>query len=268
MPRPRRTGPARLRLALLSDIHANPIALDAVLTDIEAQGGVDACWVLGDIVSVGHDPITCLEMLLGLAHLRCTRGNGDRYIVTGERPSPTPAEVMATPDLMPKLLEVTAGLAWTLGAVMAHDYFDWLAELPLEERLILPDGTRLLGVHAAPGTDEGDGIHPHLSDTDLNALLTIAKADLLCVGHTHLPLDRVVASGRVVNLGSLSNPVTPDLCATYALLEADRGGYTIRHRYVEYDRTATIAAVQQSRHPSADYIIAHLRGEHPSRWLA
>ena len=45
-----------MRLALLSDVHGNPIALDAVLKDIAAQGGADRYWVLGDLVAIGYDP--------------------------------------------------------------------------------------------------------------------------------------------------------------------------------------------------------------------
>jgi predicted phosphodiesterase len=42
-----------MRIALLSDIHGNPVALDAVLADIEAQGGVDTYWILGDFSAMG-----------------------------------------------------------------------------------------------------------------------------------------------------------------------------------------------------------------------
>ena len=50
-----------MRLAILSDIHGNPLALDAVLTDIQSQGEVDAYWVLGDFAALGYDPVTPLE---------------------------------------------------------------------------------------------------------------------------------------------------------------------------------------------------------------
>ena len=46
-----------MRLALFSDIHGNPIALDAVLADIAAEGGVNAYWVLGDLAAIGYDPV-------------------------------------------------------------------------------------------------------------------------------------------------------------------------------------------------------------------
>src|SRR5205807_9346955 len=107
---------------------------------------------------------------------------------------------------------------------------------PLEVRLTLPDGTRVLGVHAAPGLDDGPGITPVLSDDELRVLLAPAEADLVIVGHTHVPLDRTIEQVRVFNLGSVSNPMRSRLEASYALLEADAAGYYVQLRYVEYDR--------------------------------
>ena len=54
----KRTQEVLMRLAILSDIHGNPLALDAVLADIQSQGEVDAYWVLGDFAALGYDPVT------------------------------------------------------------------------------------------------------------------------------------------------------------------------------------------------------------------
>ena len=103
---------------------------------------------------------------------------------------------------------------------------DWLAALPLELRATLPDGTRLLGTQIAPGREEGPGVEPHSSDDDLARLMAGCAADLVCVGDTHRRLDRRVGDVRVVNVGSVSNPPREsDRRASYALLEADAGGY-------------------------------------------
>ena len=75
-----------MRLAILSDIHGNPLALDAVLTDIRSQGEVDAYWVLGDFAALGYDPVTPLEKVTALSHASFTRGNTDRYVVTEDLP--------------------------------------------------------------------------------------------------------------------------------------------------------------------------------------
>lgn len=243
-----------MRLALLSDIHGNPLALDAVLSDIESQGGVDQYWVLGDVAAIGYDPIGVIERLASLADVRFVRGNTDRYVVTGERPLPTAAQVQQDPRLLPVFVEIAESFAWTKGAVSATSWLDWLASFPLEQRLTLPDGTHLLGIHAAPGTDDGDGIHAGLSDDALRMLLHNCEADLVCVGHTHRLLDRSVGGVRVVNLGSVSNPVTPDIRATYALLTATTSGYQLQMRYVEYDWRAVLVAIQESGHTTRAYL--------------
>jgi predicted phosphodiesterase len=250
-----------MRLALLSDIHGNLIALDAVLADIAAQGGVDGYWVLGDLAAIGYAPAATIERLHSLPGVLFTRGNTDRYVTTGDRPPPTPADVARDPGLLAQYTEVTNGFAWTQGYLAATGWFDWLTALPLEARLTLPDGTRLLGVHASPGRDDGDGIHPGLSDDEQDAMLIAAEADLICVGHTHVPVDRNVARGRAVNLGSVSNPVTADLRASYALLEADPSGYHLHHRQVDYDREAVITAIERSGHPSQGHILKLIRGQ-------
>ncbi len=255
-----------MRIALFSDIHGNSIALDAVLADIQAQGGVDAYWVLGDLVAIGPDPVGVLERLFELPEAYFVRGNTDRYVVTGARPKPTPEEVKADLHLLPVFAEVMGGFAWTQGAVTSTNWLTWLAALPLEQRILLPDGTRLLGVHASPGCDDGDGVHPALIETELYSLLSDCHADLVCVGHTHWPLDLRLNGVHLINLGSVSNPMTPDLRASYFILAADVSGYRIQQRRVEYDHQAVIAAVQRVQHPAADYIIRSMLGQHQHQW--
>jgi predicted phosphodiesterase len=255
-----------MRLAILSDVHGNTIALNAVLADIAAAGGVDGYWVLGDHAALGPDPTGAIERLVALPSARFVRGNTDRYTTTGDRPEPTPEEVVADPSKLPVALQVTASFAWTQGAVTAAGQFDWLAELPLEQRLTLPDGTRLLGVHAAPGEDDGPGINPGQSDNELAAILGRGDADLVIVGHTHFALDRTAGGVRAVNLGSVSNPVTDDLRASYLLLEADATGYRLERRRVAYDIPSVIAAVERVRHPAAPFLLPFFRGERRSRW--
>jgi predicted phosphodiesterase len=75
-----------MRLAILSDIHGNPLALDAVLADIQSLGEVDAYWLLGDFAALGYDPVTPLEKVTALPHASFTRGNTDRYVVAGDLP--------------------------------------------------------------------------------------------------------------------------------------------------------------------------------------
>lgn len=249
-----------MRIVVMADIHGNPIALDAVLSDMEQRSSVDAYWVLGDIVALGQAPVEVLERLSELPNAECIGGNTDRYVCTGDRPFPSAGQVEANPELLPILTEVAGTFAWTQGAVTAAGWLDWLSQLPVELRTTLPDGTTVLGVHVAPGRDDGTGFQPGLRDADLEVLLDDCDARLLLVGHTHQSLDVFVKGTRVVNVGSVSNPVPPDLRASYVILEAHRSGYRLEHRQVDYDRGEVIAAVQRLRHPGAAFITQHMRG--------
>ena len=138
-----------MRLAILSDIHGNPLALDAVLEDIQHQGEVDVYWILGDFVALGYNPVTPLEKITALSHASFTRGNTDRYVVAEDLPVQM-QKALEDPALLPQVIEAARTFSWTRGYVSAAGWLDWLTNLPLEVRLILPDGTRLLGVHASP----------------------------------------------------------------------------------------------------------------------
>lgn len=245
---------------MLSDVHGNRQALDAVLADGHDQG-VDRWWALGDLVAIGPDPAAVLERLTGLPDVEFTRGNTERYTLTTDRPPPHADDVAAQPHLLDLFAAVARSFAWTGGALAATGWRDWLSALPLEVRTDLPDGTRVLGVHASPGRDDGEGITPHRPDDELAADLLGAEADLVCAGHTHQATDRRIGPVRAVNLGSVSNPVTDDLRAGYVILHADDHGHRVEHRRVAYDQGAFLASLAASGHPEADFIASFQRGE-------
>ena len=256
-----------MKVAILADIHGNSIALDKVMEDIQSLGGVDEYWFLGDFVAIGHDPIGVLERITGLSNARYIRGNTDRYIYSGELPWPQFADIKKEPTLAQLHIQVARSFSWTSGAIGASGWLPWFKELTLDMRFILPDGARVLAVHAAPGTDDGMGISLNISDKDLIELASDVEAELVLVGHTHLPFNRTVGNIRVVNPGSVSNPFPPDLRASYVILEADKKGYKINHRRVDYDREAVIKAVQEVNHPAFEYITKFMKGENKKDWM-
>lgn len=256
-----------MKVAILADIHGNSIALDKVLKDIRSTGKVDEYWFLGDYAAIGHDPIGVLERISNLPNARFIRGNVDRYICTGELPWPQFTDMEKEPALAPLHINIVRSFSWTAGAISATGWLPWFKKLPLDIRLTLPDGARVLMVHAAPGTDDGTGIDLNLSDEEIFKHLADADADLVLVGHTHTPLDRTVGRIRVVNPGSISNPFPPDLRASYAILRADENGYEIDHRQVDYNREAVIRAVKEVDHPAYEYITRFMRGENRKSWM-
>jgi predicted phosphodiesterase len=247
-----------MRVALLSDIHGNQVALNAVLADIASQGGADAYWILGDLVALGPEPVRTLQILSALPNARFIRGNTDRYVCNGDRPSPSIEEAKSNSHLLEALVEIANTFAWTQGMITAGGWLRWLGDLPLEMRVTLPDGTRFLGVHASPGQDDGPGIGPNRETADLAGILRDSQADLLCVGHTHRPWQRRIHDVHIVNLGAVSLSLSHDKAASYVLLTAQADTYSIEHRKVLYDRRAVIDQLNQIAHPGRGYLIKHL----------
>ncbi|MCS7054737.1 MAG: metallophosphatase family protein [Thermoflexales bacterium] len=255
-----------MRAAIFSDIHGNVIGLEAVLDDIASAGGVDEYWILGDLAALGPSPVAALERLNRLPNARFVRGNTDRYVCGLLDPQEAADEITRSPASSTAVATRLAMLCWTQGALVASGWLGWMATLPLEQRLTLPNGARVLLVHAAPGTDDGLGIRPTMTDDQLAAAVEGCAADLVFTAHTHWQLDRTIGDIRVVNLGSVSNPWAGDLRASYYLLEADEQGYRLEHRRVAYDRDAVIAQLQQMNHPGVQVLSAHLRGERQPPW--
>jgi predicted phosphodiesterase len=254
-----------MRLAVLSDVHGNSIALDAVLADIGRRGGVDTYLFLGDHVAIGPDPIGVLERIARLRRARCVRGNTDRYILTGDRPVHT---VGATTDdeKLRLRIELANSFSWTQGSITAAGWYDWIAALPFDLRLTLPDGTRVRAVHGTHRRDDENTLRPEASDAALTDLLAGVDAELVCAGHTHLALDRSLDRRlRLVNPGCVSNAIRSDGgLASYALVDAGADAYTVELLRVDYDHGAYEASLRQVHHPAAEYLIAlHRRARTP-----
>ena len=169
----------------------------------------------------------------------------------GDRPPHSAADVLARPELIAVFAAVQGSFAWTRGALASAGWLGWLAELPLEVRTVLPDGTRVLGVHGTPGRDDGDGISPHRPEEELRAELAGAEADIVIAGHTHRPTDRWIGAVRALNGGSVSNPITDERRATYVVVHAGEDGHRVEHRRVEYDHDTFLERVRRVRPPRA-----------------
>jgi predicted phosphodiesterase len=245
-----------VRLAIFSDVHGNSIALDAVLEDIARNGPVDGYLVLGDLTNIGPDPVGVLERLRSLATARFVRGNGDRYVVTGDLPNWFEGG-KSDVELAAIRLEIATSLAWTRGAITVSGHYEWLARLPFDLRFALPDGARALCVHATHRRDDEYTLSPNRTDDELRALLADADAELVLAGHTHRPLDRTLSDRlRIVNPGSVSNPLPylDDLRAGWSLLEASRDAYAVTSFLVDYDHEAVAEHARRVHYPAADFI--------------
>jgi predicted phosphodiesterase len=269
-----------MRLAIFADVHGNPIALDAVLADILARGGAEQYLVLGDLAVAGHDPSGTLQRLSEIPNARFVRGNTEAWLTAGE-PAAILKELREKPEEAAGAMgaiSLAANLAWSHGHLAATGWLPWIAQLPVDERLALPDGMRLIASHAAPGKDGSEpgpprpALHPMQSEDELRAQIAGCDADIVCVGHTHAVLDRTVDDGngrpvRILNCGSVSNPLSPDLRASYIMLEANPASELhVEFRRVEYDIPAVLDALRTSGHPTAESLSDNFLGKRIPPW--
>ncbi len=249
----------RVRVAVFSDVHGNVVALDAVIQAARDEG-VEKFWCLGDAVAHGPRPVEVVARLRDLVSLRCIRGNTDRYVLTGDLGGIIPAiDHPHTAEEWRVLADARESFAWTRGCLVGGGQLEWLAGLPLEQRVDLPDGTRALLVHASPGRDDGPGMSADQSDEALaEAGFTGAEADLILVGHTHVPGEREIARRHLVNPGPVSLPRTSDDLARWAVLEATTVGYTVEPRTVRYDLARVVDDLARQRHPASHWLAAKM----------
>jgi diadenosine tetraphosphatase ApaH/serine/threonine PP2A family protein phosphatase len=215
-----------VRIAVLSDIHGNLEALEAVLADID-RGGIDLVYSLGDVVGYGPSPGACLEIIRSRAAVSLT-GNHD-------------AAVAGLASLEDFNEFARSAVEWTAARLDAGQ-IEYLASLPYTRRE--PD---LLFVHASPIEPERWHYIHGLADIDEHFA---AFAERLCfVGHSHRPgvyaigADRGVArlGGRetlregfryLVNAGSVGQPRDRDARASYVVYDA--AGASVELRRVAY----------------------------------
>src|SRR5579875_766392 len=245
-------------MGIIADIHGNDVALRAVLDDAD-DARVDRWWALGDLVLFGPRPAETLGLLQNLPGIRMLRGNTDRYVLTGEQPDPhaTVADAAASLDLVQRYAAMAAGIGWTRGVLDQAGLLGTLTRLPGQLRLQLPGGAAVLGVHASPQADDGQGIEPGVADEQLRPLLDGCGAGIVIGGHTHAPTDRLVDGIRALNPGSVGLPRTPGV-ASWLLIEDDGDALTITHRGVPFDVDAVVSDLRRRLHPNAEFIASIL----------
>ena len=211
-----------MRVAVLSDIHGNLPALDAVLAEVDVEG-VDAVVVAGDVIG-GAFPAEVFDRLASLPDVRIVRGNADRFVLDGtdEYGEDWEAERRRMGDE-----RLAAVAAW-----------------PLTHELEIDGLGQALVFHAVPTADEP--IFTKLTpDEDVAALLADVEADLAVVGHTHVQFDRRLPSGlRIVNPGSVGMPYEGRRGAFWAVL-----GPEVEHRHTHYDVDAAVASMRADGAP-------------------
>lgn len=246
---------------MLSDVHGNASALNAVLADGKSYD-IDQWWALGDLVLFGPDPIEVIEILRGLPRVRFVRGNTDRYVSLGPEAVAQAAGPAGLAAADQHLQMVVGSIEWTNRVLTESGMVDWLERLPAQLRVETPSGARLLGVHASLHSDDGPGIDPDIADEDLHPLLLGCHADVVVGGHTHLATDRFVNGLRALNPGSTGLPRRSE-GAGWLLIDDDGDGLNVEHRVVGFDTESVVSRLDRQEHPARQFVEAVLARRHP-----
>jgi predicted phosphodiesterase len=224
-----------MKVAVLSDVHANLAAFKAVLLHIDSVMP-DVVLVGGDIINRGPQPRECLEIVLDrIKHhgWKVIRGNHEDYVLRTSR------GVNTLKEWEQKVMSHTC---WTEKRVA--DYLPAVAAWPDETGITAPDGSQLICTHASRKGNRV-GLYTAMNDEELiDHAHPDAKA--LCVGHTHIPFVRKIHDRLIVNAGAVGMPFDGDHRAAYALVTWSAEGWEAEVVRVPYDRQVTENAYHET----------------------
>lgn len=214
-----------MRIAVISDVHGNLAALEAVLEAI-AREGVDRLVVAGDVVVGAPDSLACWNLVRSLGY-PLLRGNHERYLFD-----------LNTEQAGPEWNSERFGpVQW---ASRRFDSGDLAAMRSLPLCLRLPEAPDLLIVHASPRSDR-DAVTEDTSEEQLDEIFSGVSETLVVRGHNHLPAARVWGGRTVVTAGSVGLPLDGTTTAKYLLLEHEQGAWRYLRRETRYDVSETVA---------------------------
>jgi putative phosphoesterase len=227
-----------MKLAFISDIHGNAIALDAVLKDIKEKN-IDRVFVLGDICYRGPEPQRALDLVREL-DCEVIKGNADEWVVRGVQQGEVPDHAL---ELMNKERD------WIVSQ-LSDESVEYLRELPTQLNLEV-EGVRIHAFHATPDS-LFDVVLPDTSDEEILEKLVTQEADLYIYAHIHKPYIRFVNGKCVVNIGSVGLPFDGVSKASYCIVEINKGSIQTSNVRVSYDVQKVVEQYKNVEYPNAE----------------
>ena len=214
-----------MKIAVISDIHANTSALEAALDKIKSLK-TDKIFCLGDILMAGYDPNGTAKIITKLDNLEIIQGNTDKMVACFSE------------ELLEKAKKKSPCMGYALEddlKIIDEKYKDFVRNLP-ESKYIEINGLKIQLVHGSP-RQQDENIYPNLALEDVEKMVESSSADLILCGHTHIPCGYSLESGKtVVNVGSIGRSMTEDKMPYWAMLDIDDNGtFQIEHTSVKYD---------------------------------
>jgi putative phosphoesterase len=219
-----------LRYAVISDIHSNLDALEAVIDQIPKWMPI-LC--LGDIVGYGPQPNEVVEAVQALKPLVVLMGNHDYAVVTG--------------DVQGFSTYAATAIEWTRKHITSRN-IQFLSNLRSEAYVEL-ESVPVALYHGSPRDSLFEYIYPWTSDEEVESLINASNCKVVLLGHTHIPM-RLSVKGRILaNPGSVGQPRDGNPNASIGFLSVSAGEFDFDHKHVKYDVESAATKITQSGLP-------------------
>ena len=243
-----------MQIAIISDIHGNRVALDAVLADLQSHPA-ETIVCLGDAIQGGPQPA---QVVARLRQLACpvVMGNADAWLLTGEETG----QEKIPPERRGQMQAIRE---WSLSCLSAEDR-NFIASFQPTVEVPLTAGRSLLCFHGSPASFD-DVILPHTPEDEFQRYLGAYAAHILTGGHTHIQHIRRLGDSFYFNPGSVGfaynhvqaeSTFRADPWAEYAVLSVEAGCVGLEFRRVPFDTSGLIRIYRESGRPFAEESIA------------
>lgn len=213
-----------MKIAVISDIHGNMQALNAVLEDIKTEN-CERIFCLGDLAMAGPEPSAVVNKIREMSDLTVIQGNTDTMIANCDNQMIHLLE--ENNPIMARALEADV-------TSLTDSQKEFLNNLPEQKELEI-DGVKILLVHGSPRKNN-ENIFPDLKVEEVEEMIQGTIADVIFCGHTHVPCGyQTKTKQTIVNVGSVGRPFSEEPKCCYAIIEIKNGGFSIKHNFVEYD---------------------------------
>jgi putative phosphoesterase len=216
-----------MEIAVISDIHGNMEAVEAVMADIQKEK-CEKLFVLGDFAMAGPEPRKTIQYFIekdSSASLEMIQGNTDQMI----------AEY--TQELYEKLQKKAPIMADALkddAKILDFTEQIFLKSLPAQKEVEI-EGVKFLLVHGSPRKNNED-ILPETPMENVEKMIKKVDAQVILCGHTHIPCGFQTQSKKsVINVGSIGRPFTPEPKSCYLIINVENGRCIFEHKFVKYD---------------------------------
>ncbi|WP_342600009.1 metallophosphoesterase family protein [Psychrobacillus sp. FSL H8-0483] len=237
-----------MKLAILTDIHGNGLALKAVLQEIDALGDIEEIWCLGDMIAMGPDTNEVLDLLFARSDIHMITGNHDEAILS-----------LLTGEGHPESYKHTREHHEWIAAQLSTDNIHKLKKLPrwIEKEI---NGTRVIGIHYHIKSDKRNA---HIKDEPFYSILepTLENmekmyadypVEIICFGHHHP--EHFFHNEHQVYLNPGALGVSTGNTAPYAIINFSQTKPDIRIHHATYDKEAFLQKFEILQVPQRDIL--------------